>query len=144
MKFTRTAIAKWKGSLKEGKGNITTESLVLKESHYSYRTRFEKETGTNPEELIGAAHSSCFTMQLSHLLGEAGYTPNKLETEATVIFEDGSITQVHLELSGDVDGIDKKKFDEIALKAKKTCPVSKLLNAKITLSTNLISTFAKA
>lgn len=143
MKFKRKAISKWNGSLKEGKGSITTESLILNDTPYSYKTRFEKEIGINPEELIGAAHSSCFTMQLSHLLGEAGFTPTHLETEATVTFENSSITQVHLELSGEVEGIAKKKFEEIALIAKKTCPVSKLLNAKITLSANLIGTFVK-
>lgn len=144
MKFTRKAITKWEGSLKEGKGNITTESSVLNGSQYSYKTRFEKEFGTNPEELIGAAHSSCFTMQLSYLLGEAGFIPKNLETEAEVTFEDGNITQVHLKVNGEVERIDKKKFEELAIKAKNTCPVSKLLKAKIILSANLIGTFVKA
>jgi len=137
MKFTRKANANWKGSGKDGNGTLTTESSVLNESQYSYKTRFENGKGTNPEELIAAALSGCFTMQLSFLLGEAGFTPNKLETEAKVTFEDGSINDIQLELNGQVDGIDKTKFQEVALKAKEICPISKLLNTAITLSVTL-------
>ena len=137
MKFTRKAQANWKGSGKDGKGTLTTQSSVLNESQYSFSTRFENGIGTNPEELIGAAHSGCFTMQLSFLLGEAGFTPGNLDTEAKVTFEDGSITNIHLALSGQVNGIDEKQFQEIAQKAKEICPVSKLLNATITLSVTL-------
>lgn len=137
MKFTRKASAKWNGSGKEGKGTLTTQSKVLNESQYSFKTRFEDGIGTNPEELIAAAHSGCFTMKLSFLLGEAGFTPNTLETEAVVTFEDGSITKIHLDLNGKVDGIDNNKFQEIALNAKQTCPISKLLNTEITLSASL-------
>lgn len=138
MKFTRKAKANWKGPGKDGKGTLTTDSLVLNESRYSFNTRFEDGIGTNPEELIAAAHSGCFTMQLSFLLGEAGFTPGNLDTEATVTFEDGSITNVHLELKGQVEGIDSKKFQEISAQAKEKCPVSKLLNANITLSATLL------
>lgn len=137
MKFTRKANANWKGSGKDGKGTLTTESSILNESQYSFKTRFEDGVGTNPEELIAAALSGCFTMQLSFLLGEAGFTPSNLETEAKVTFEDGSITSIHLELKGQVEGIDKNKFQEVALKAKEACPISKLLNTTITLSATL-------
>lgn len=137
MKFTRKATAKWQGSGKEGKGTVTTQSTILNETQYSYKSRFENGIGTNPEELVGAALSGCFTMQLSFLLGDAGFTPDKLETEAKVTFEDGAIPAIHLELNGELDGISKEKFQEVAKKAKETCPVSKLLNATITLTANL-------
>lgn len=138
MKFSRKANANWKGSGKDGKGTLTTQSSILNKAQYSYKTRFENGIGTNPEELVAAAHSGCFTMQLSFLLGEAGFTPTNLETEAEVTFEDGNITTVHLELSGQVEGIDEKKFQETALKAKEICPISKLLNTTITLSVSLV------
>lgn len=137
MKFNRNASAHWKGSGKEGKGTISTESGVLDTSPYSFKTRFEDSIGTNPEELIGAAHAGCFTMQLSFLLGEEGFTPTSLDTEAKVTFEDGSITLITLHLKGDVPGIDESKFTSIAQKAKEVCPISKLLNTKIELTTVL-------
>jgi lipoyl-dependent peroxiredoxin len=139
MKFTRKAVAGWKGSGKDGKGTLTTESSVLNHAQYSYKTRFENGIGTNPEELVAAAHAGCFTMQLSFLLGEAGFTAENLETEARVTFEEGSITNIHLELIGQIEGIDMKKFQEVALKAKEICPVSKLLKASITLTASLAS-----
>ena len=135
MKFDRTAKAHWEGGGKDGKGNLTTESGVLKNSPYAYKTRFEEEVGTNPEELIGAAHAGCFTMQLSFFLEEEGFTPERLDTNAKVYFEDGSIPKIELELKGKVPGMDESKFKEIAKKAKENCPVSKLLNADITLKT---------
>ena len=134
MKFTRKATAQWNGSGKEGKGTLTSESGVLSATPYSYHKRFENEPGTNPEELIAAAHAGCFTMQLSFLLGAEGFHGQNLETTAKVTFEDGSIPFIHLELKGAVEGISGEKFLEIATKAKEICPVSKLLNAKITLS----------
>jgi osmotically inducible protein OsmC len=137
MKFNRKANANWKGSGKEGKGTLTTQSTILNETQYSYKSRFENGIGTNPEELVAAALSGCFTMQLSFLLGEAGFTPDKLETEAKVTFEDGAIPAIHLELNGKVEEIKKEKFQEVAQKAKETCPISKLLNATITLTANL-------
>lgn len=137
MKFTRTASANWKGTGKEGKGTVSTESTVLDKAQYSYKTRFEEGKGTNPEELIGAAHAGCFTMQLSFLLSEEDLKPENLQTEAKVSFEDGSVTKVELDLTGTVEGIDEDKFKEIANKAKEMCPISKLLNTKITLNAKL-------
>ena len=138
MKFTRKATAKWTGSGKDGKGTVTTESMVLNESQYSFKTRFEDGIGTNPEELIGAAHSGCFTMKLSFLLGDAGFVPGNLETEAKVTFQDGVVSNIHLDLKSQVDGIEDNKFQEVALMAKKDCPISKLLNTEITLSAVLV------
>ncbi len=139
MKFDRTAKAHWEGGGKDGKGTITTESGVLKESPYAYKTRFEDAVGTNPEELIGAAHAGCFTMQLSFFLVEEGFTAESLDTQAKVYFEDGSIPKIELELKGKVPGMDESKFKELANKAKENCPVSKLLNADITLKTTFES-----
>ncbi|WP_370476113.1 OsmC family protein [Tamlana flava] len=139
MKFTRKANANWKGSGKEGKGTLTTASKVLENTQYSFHTRFENgEKGTNPEELVGAAHSGCFAMQLSFLLGEAGFTPNSLNVDATVTFEDGNVTNVLLDLTGDVPKIDLDKFKEIATNAKNVCPISKLLKANIELRVSLV------
>lgn len=138
MKFTRKATANWIGSGKDGKGTLTTGSTVLDKSQYSFKTRFEDGIGTNPEELIAAAHSGCFTMQLSFLLGEEGFVPGNLDTEAKLTFEDGSVTNIHLDLKGQVEGIDLNKFTEIAQKAKEICPISKLLNTNITLSVSLV------
>ena len=135
MKFNRTASAHWMGGGKEGKGTLSTESGVLKESPYAYKTRFEDAVGTNPEELIGAAHAGCFTMQLSFFLEEEGFKADRLDTSAKVYFEDGSIPKIELHLKGKVSGMDKKKFEEVANKAKENCPVSKLLNADISLTT---------
>ena len=137
MKFTRNANANWKGSGKDGKGTLSTESSILNKTQYSFKTRFENGTGTNPEELIGAAHSGCFAMQLSFLLDEKGFTQKELSTEAKVTFEDGNISNIHLELVGSVKDLDKKTFEEIATKAKEVCPISKLLNTEITLSVTL-------
>lgn len=137
MKFTRKASAQWKGTGKDGLGSLTTDSTVLNKTQYSYKTRFENGAGTNPEELIGAAHAGCFTMQLSFLLDAAGYTDKQLDTEAQVVFEDGSITQIQLKLTGKVDKISKADFLEIAENAKRICPISKALNAMITLTAEL-------
>ena len=137
MKFSRNANANWKGTGKEGTGTLTTDSSVLNNSQYSFSTRFENGVGTNPEELIAAAHSGCFTMQLSFLLDEKGYTDKVLATDAKVTFEDGAITNIHLDLTGSVKGIDKATFEEIANNAKEICPISKLLNTDITLTSTL-------
>jgi lipoyl-dependent peroxiredoxin len=139
MKFTRKAKANWKGTGMEGKGTISTQSTTLDNAQLSFKTRFDEGVGTNPEELIAAAHSGCFTMQLSFLLSEAGFVPEDLNTEAKVVFEDGTITRIDLVLTGKVPGISEEKFSETALKAKEICPVSKLLNAEIALSVTLIS-----
>ena len=137
MKFTRKASANWKGSGKDGKGTLSTESTILKDTQYSFKSRFEDGKGTNPEELVGAAHAGCFTMQLSFLLGEAGFTPSNLDTGAKVNFEDGSITEITLNLSGQVPGIKEDQFKEIAQKAKEICPISKLLKTNIVLEVSL-------
>lgn len=133
MKFSRKANAQWEGTGKEGKGNISTQSQVLDKTAYSFGTRFEEGKGTNPEELIGAAHAGCFTMQLSFLLNEEGFTATHLSTDAKVSFEDGEITHITLELTGKVPELSKEKFAEIANKAKEVCPISKLLKAEISL-----------
>lgn len=137
MKFTRRANANWKGTGMEGKGTITTQSTTLNNAQLSFKTRFEEGVGTNPEELIAAAHSGCFTMQLSFLLSEAGFVPEDLNTEAKVTFEDGTITLIQLILNGKVPGITEEDFQKAAQKAKEICPISKLLNTEITLSVTL-------
>jgi len=137
MKFTRTASANWKGTGMEGAGTISTQSTTLDKAQLSFKTRFADGVGTNPEELIAAAHSGCFTMQLSFLLSEKGFTPEDLTTEAQVTFEDGTITKINLKLTAVVPGITEQDFQDTAAKAKEICPVSKLLNAEITLSATL-------
>lgn len=137
MKFTRRANANWKGTGMEGKGTISTQSTTLDNAQLSFKTRFEQGVGTNPEELIAAAHSGCFTMQLSFLLSEAGFVPEDLDTTAKVTFEDGTITLIALELTGKVPGISEEVFQQTAQKAKEICPISKLLNTEITLQVTL-------
>jgi osmotically inducible protein OsmC len=135
--------ASWKGGLRDGKGAISTRSGALKDYPYGFASRFEGKPGTNPEELIGAAHAGCFTMALSLILGEAQLTAERMDTKAEVTLEkvsDGfAITAVHLTLSAKVPGADQAKFEELAAKAKAGCPVSKLLNAKITLDAALVN-----
>jgi osmotically inducible protein OsmC len=135
--------AVWSGGIKDGKGAISTKSGALKDYPYGFASRFEGKPGTNPEELIGAAHAGCFTMALSLILGEAKLTAEHMETKADVTLEkqsDGfAITAVHLILKAKVPGADDAKFQELANKAKAGCPVSKLLNAKITLDAALVS-----
>ncbi len=138
MKFTRNAAANWKGTGKEGKGLLTTESGTLDNTDYNFHTRFEKPTGTNPEELLGAAHAGCYTMQLSFFLNEAGYTADNLDTKADVTFEDGTITKVALTVTGKVPNCDADEFKKIATKAKNECPVSKLFKCEITLDATLM------
>ena len=134
--------AKWQGGIKDGKGSISTKSGALKEYPYGFASRFEGKAGSNPEELIGAAHAACFTMALSLILGEAKLTAEQMETKADVTLEkqgDGfAITAVHLTLTAKIPGADKAKFDELTAKAKAGCPVSKVLNAKITLDSTLL------
>jgi osmotically inducible protein OsmC len=138
MKFTRKATAEWKGSGKDGKGNLTTGSNVLENTQYSFHTRFEDgEKGTNPEELVGAAHAGCFAMQLSFLLNEADFTAATLNVDADVLFEDGAITKITLNLEGDVPEIDAEQFNQIAHNAKEVCPISKLLDTTIELKVTL-------
>ncbi len=138
----RFGTAVWNGSGKEGQGQLTTPSGVLKQTPYSFHTRFEDGAGTNPEELIAAAHAGCYTMALAFMLSGEGITPEKLDTTAqvTIVPQDGgfAITDVHLDLKGTIPGLDAAKFKEIAEKAKAGCPVSRVLNANITMNAQLL------
>lgn len=135
----RTATAIWNGSGKEGKGNITTESTTLDHAQYSYKTRFEDGVGTNPEELIAAAHAGCYAMALSFILQNAGLTADTLEVSAAVTIVLGKgITNSDLVLKATIPGIDPQKFQEYAAEAKANCPVSKVLNAEISLDASLV------
>jgi len=127
----RNATAVWNGSGKEGSGRMSTGSSVLNNISYNFRQRFENEPGTNPEELVAAAHAGCFSMKLSFVLGEAGFTPESLETKCEITFEGGAVTKSHLIVKGKVPGISKEQFDEAVKKAEQTCPISKLLNTEI-------------
>jgi lipoyl-dependent peroxiredoxin len=139
----RIASAHWSGGLKDGKGTVSTQSGVLKQTPYSFRTRFENGAGTNPEELIAAAHAGCFSMALSAQLGEAGMTAESIDTKATLTMEKTdagfTITAVHLDVAVKVPGGDQVKFDQAAQNAKKGCPVSRVLNATITMAATLVS-----
>ena len=139
--ITKTASAIWQGDLKTGKGQLSTESGALKANPYGFNTRFEGQPGTNPEELIGAAHAGCFSMAFSMILGEAGLTAERIDTIAEVTLDkqpDGfAITAVHLILKAKVPGASQEQFTEIANKAKAGCPVSKVLNAQISLDATL-------
>jgi len=140
--MTTFGTAVWHGGLKDGKGAISTKSGALNAYPYGFASRFEGKPGTNPEELIGAAHAGCFTMALSLILGEAGLTADAMNTQADVTLEklaDGfAITKVHLTLKAKIPGCDAAKFQELATKAKAGCPVSKLLKADITLDASLV------
>jgi osmotically inducible protein OsmC len=142
-KMTTFGTAVWEGGLRDGKGAISTKSGALDKYPYGFASRFEGKPGTNPEELIGAAHAGCFTMALSLILGEAQLTAEHMETKAEVTLDkvaDGfAITAVHLTLTAKIPGADQTKFEELAAKAKAGCPVSKLLNTKITLDAKLTS-----
>jgi len=140
--MTTFGTAKWQGGLKDGKGAISTKSGALNEYPYGFASRFEGKPGTNPEELIGAAHAGCFTMALSLILGEAGFTASEMNTKAEITLEkkdDGfAITKSHLTLRAKIPGIDDAKFKELAGMAEKGCPVSKLLQAELTLDASLV------
>lgn len=140
--MTTYGTALWKGGLKDGKGAITTKSGALKDYPYGFAARFEGQPGTNPEELIGAAHAGCFTMALSLILGEAGFTAEQMDTKAEITLakqDDGfAITKSALTLRAKIPGIDNAKFQELTAKAKAGCPVSKLLKAEITLDAALV------
>jgi osmotically inducible protein OsmC len=141
--MVRKASAVWKGTIKEGKGAISTDSGVLSNTQYSFATRFENGVGTNPEELIAAAHAGCFTMALSGQLTAAGFTPESLETSAAVSLEKleagWTITKVHLDVTARVPGASQEAFDTAAANAKAGCPVSRLLKAEITMTAKLVS-----
>ena len=142
MSIKKTASAHWEGDLKTGIGSISTETGVLREAPYGFKARFEGGKGTNPEELIGAAHAGCFSMALSMILGEAGLTAESIDTTAEVTLvkqDDGfAITAVHLVLKAKVPGATQQQFDELTTKAKLGCPVSKVLKADITLDATLL------
>jgi len=137
----RTASAVWSGSLKEGKGTISTQSGVLSDTQYSFSTRFESGKGTNPEELIAAAHAGCFTMALSAQLGTMNFTPQSLRTTATLTFEKldagWTISKVHLDVAARIPGISPEAFQSAAQSAKANCPVSRVLKADISMTANL-------
>ena len=139
----RKASAIWKGGLQDGSGTISTETGVLNNAPYGFKSRFENGKGTNPEELLGAAHAGCFSMALSLMLGQAGMTAEKIETHAAITLEkvgEGfSITSSHLEVTAKIPGADPAKFQEAADKAKAGCPLSKVMNAKITMNAKLES-----
>ena len=138
----RSGSAHWEGGLKDGKGAVSTASGVLSNTQYSFSTRFENGVGTNPEELIAAAHAGCFSMALSAQLDGAGMKAQSIDTKATVTMEKTdagfTITAVHLDLTANIPGADKAKFEEAAQGAKAGCPVSRVLNAKITLDAKLV------
>ena len=133
----RFATANWKGSGKEGHGTNTTQSGVLNNTQYSFNRRFADGIGTNPEELVAAAHAGCFTMKLSFVIGAAGFTPDNIDTKCTITLEDGAITSSHLEVTATVPGMDAEKFAAAAADAKANCPISKLLNTNISMDATL-------
>src|SRR5690606_8822321 len=139
--MTRKASAIWKGGIEPGSGVLSTETGVLDATPYSFSSRFESGAGTNPEELIAAAHAGCFSMALSLMLGNAGLKPEQIETQAAVTIEKSgegfAITSSHLDVTAKVPGADRQKFEEIARMAKEGCPVSKLMNANITMDARL-------
>lgn len=137
--INKSGSAKWTGGLKDGRGRVSTETGVVKNEPYSFAKRFEGEAGTNPEELLGAAHAACFSMALSNVLGQNGMTAESIETTATVTLDpsQSAITKVHLDLTARIPGADEAAFQKAANGAKADCPVSKLFNATITLDAKL-------
>lgn len=133
----RSAEAFWEGTIKEGNGKISLESGVLKDAQYSYKTRFEEGEGTNPEELIAAAHAGCFTMKVAGNFSERDFKPEKLETKCEIIFKEGKVAESHLIFTAKIPEIEQEKFDELVQDAKENCPISQLLDTKITLSATL-------
>ena len=135
----RKATAVWQGTGKEGTGYLSTQSSVLNKTQYSFTSRFEQGIGTNPEELVAAAHAGCFTMKLAFNIDAAGFTAERLETNCQVKLEDGSITTSHLILSANIEGITEEKFNELVEDAEKNCPISKSLTASISVESSLNS-----
>lgn len=134
----RSANANWQGSGKEGKGTLSTQSTVLSQTQYSFNSRFAEGTGTNPEELVAAAHAGCFSMKLSFVLSGAGFIPDDISTDCTLSFDNGVITQSHLEVRVQVAGLDAEQFAALADEAKLNCPISKLLDTTITMNATLV------
>lgn len=135
----RYASAFWQGTGKDGNGHLTTQSTTLNQTQYSFNSRFAEGVGTNPEELVAAAHAGCFTMKLSFNLGGAGFTPTSLETKCTITLENGTITSSQLELQANVPGIPEDEFVKLLEDAEKNCPISKLLNTTISVQFQLQS-----
>jgi lipoyl-dependent peroxiredoxin len=133
----RKATAVWLGAGKDGKGHLSAQSGVFNNTQYSYNSRFEEGPGTNPEELVAAAHAGCFSMKLAFVLNAAGFTAEEIETSCTITLENGTVTKSELELKAKVPGISPEKFQECAIDAKDNCPISKLLNAEKTLNAQL-------
>ena len=133
----RNATAVWKGTGKEGTGTVSTETGVLKDNQYSFKSRFEDGIGTNPEELVAAAHSGCFSMKLAFCLDAAGFSAEAIQTKCDIDLVDGAIVNSHLTLNATVPGISQEKFDECVKDAELNCPISKLLDTKITVSATL-------
>ncbi|REG86377.1 OsmC family protein [Algoriphagus antarcticus] len=133
----RKATAVWQGTGKEGKGHLSTPSKALEKTQYSFGSRFESGVGTNPEELIAAAHAGCFAMKLSFNLQEAEYTAKELDVTANITFEDGTLKKSHLVLKAKVDGISQEKFDELVKDAEENCPISKVLDLEISVESTL-------
>lgn len=134
----RNATAIWNGSLKEGAGNLSTQSTVLQQTPYSFKSRFETGVGTNPEELIAAAHAGCFTMQLTAYIVEAGHEVESIETKCDIDFQEGSVVGSHLSVLAKIKAMDSAGFQELVTKAEKNCPISKLLATKITSAATLV------
>ena len=145
MTIKKTASSTWSGDIKTGKGSISTQSGALNKQPYGFNTRFEDEAGSNPEELVGAAHSACFSMALSLALGDAGFTADKIDSKATVSLDevdDGfSVTHIALEVKARIDDIQNEQFQALCEQTKKSCPISKLLNTEISLDATLQSAF---
>lgn len=137
MKIIRRASATWKGTGKEGSGTVSTQSTVLNNTQFSFGSRFEEGVGTNPEELIGAAHAGCFSMKLSFIIVAAGFTADAINTNAKVTLEDGKISTIHLDVKAKVPGMSADQFATAANEAKANCPISKSLNAEITMDAAL-------
>ena len=135
--MVRKATAVWNGTGKEGSGTLSTQSTVLNNVQYSYKTRFEDGVGTNPEELVAAAHAGCFTMKLTFNIDAAGFKADSIETTCGIRFENGAVTESHLTVKARVPGIDKEKFNEVVADAEANCPISKLLNTKISVEATL-------
>lgn len=133
----RQATAVWNGSGKDGNGTLSTQSTVLNKTQYSYKSRFEEGVGTNPEELMAAAHAGCFTMKLSFVLGAAGFTPEKIETTCIIALENGAITTSHLQVTATVPDVSKEEFEKAAQEAKSECIVSKAYNLEISMEAAL-------
>ncbi|MEC4003822.1 OsmC family protein [Flavobacterium sp. SUN052] len=134
----RNATAVWKGSVKEGKGSLTTQSTTLNNTQYSFNSRFEDGVGTNPEELVAAAHAGCFTMQLSAFLTEVGFTVENIETKCVINLEAGTIVGSHLTVNATIPGISNDDFQAFVTKAEENCPISKLFNTEITSTATLV------